>query len=270
MVVAVVNMGVLGPLVHGRAEVAVVRQPAGDDQFATARSSGYRGGAGVALQRVRRVKLLDVVTDFAGDAGGEAIPEAGEAEVDFIARDRFSRVGIPGLVGAALAAIAQQELTHAAHPVPPGLAQGQQLGRGERDGGGLSPDQVVAHRQLLGGQGVKDTHREPARPAMARGAREAFKGIFAGLRFGRNAVSRLSFKEPSDNSQQGSVPAVWGSVLVLALLAAVDPVRLGLTLLLISRPRPVQNLLAYGVGSPDSVYSHIGGSADAAARHTNV
>jgi Sap, sulfolipid-1-addressing protein len=63
---------------------------------------------------------------------------------------------------------------------------------------------------------------------------------------------------------------VWGSVLVLALLAAVDPVRLGLTLLLISRPRPVQNLLAYGVGSPDSVYSHIGGSADAAARHTNV
>ena len=166
MVVAVVNMGVLGPLVHGRAEVAVVRQPAGDDQFATARSSGYRGGAGVALQRVRRVKLLDVVTDFAGDAGGEAIPEAGEAEVDFIARDRFS--------------------------------------------------------------------------------------------------------EPADNSQQGSVPAVWGSVLVLALLAAVDPVRLGLTLLLISRPRPVQNLLAYGVGSPDSVYSHIGGSADAAARHTNV
>jgi hypothetical protein len=203
MVVAVVNMGVLGPLVHGRAEVAVVRQPAGDDQFATARSSGYRGGAGVALQRVRRVKLLDVVTDFAGDAGGEAIPEAGEAEVDFIARDRFSRVGIPGLVGAALAAIAQQELTHAAHPVPPGLAQGQQLGRGERDGGGLSPDQVVAHRQLLGGQGVKDTHREPARPAMARGAREAFKGIFAGLRFGRNAVSRLSFKRANRQQPTG-------------------------------------------------------------------
>ena len=97
------------------------------------------------------------------------------------------------MVGAALAAIAQQELTHAAHPVPPRLAQGQQLGRGERDGGGLGPDQVVAHRLLLGGQGVKDTHREPVRPAMARGAREAFEGIFAGLRFGRNAVSCLGF-----------------------------------------------------------------------------
>ncbi len=42
---------------------------------------------------------------------------------------------------------------------------------------------------------------------------------------------------------------MWDSLLVLALLAALDPVRLGITLLVISRPRPVQNLLAYGVGS---------------------
>jgi hypothetical protein len=41
---------------------------------------------------------------------------------------------------------------------------------------------------------------------------------------------------------------VWSSVLVLALLAALNPVRLGLALLVISRPRPVQNLLAYWVG----------------------
>jgi hypothetical protein len=41
---------------------------------------------------------------------------------------------------------------------------------------------------------------------------------------------------------------MWGSVLVLALLAALNPVRLGLALLVISRPRPVQNLLAYWVG----------------------
>jgi hypothetical protein len=34
-------------------QVAVVRQPAGDDEFAAAGSSGYRGGAGVALQRIR-------------------------------------------------------------------------------------------------------------------------------------------------------------------------------------------------------------------------
>jgi hypothetical protein len=38
-------------------------------------------------------------------------------------------------------------------------------------------------------------------------------------------------------------------VLAIALLEALNPVRLGITLLVVSRPRPVQNLLAYGVGS---------------------
>ncbi len=42
---------------------------------------------------------------------------------------------------------------------------------------------------------------------------------------------------------------MWGSVLVLALLAAFNPVRLAIVLLLISRPRPVKNLLAYWAGS---------------------
>ncbi|ORW02245.1 hypothetical protein AWC14_07270 [Mycobacterium kyorinense] len=41
---------------------------------------------------------------------------------------------------------------------------------------------------------------------------------------------------------------MWGSVLGLALLGALHPVRLGLTLLMISRPRPVLNLLAYWLG----------------------
>nr|WP_322857905.1 GAP family protein [Mycobacterium shigaense]MEA1124400.1 GAP family protein [Mycobacterium shigaense] len=41
---------------------------------------------------------------------------------------------------------------------------------------------------------------------------------------------------------------MWGSVLLLTLLAALDPARLSITLLLISRSRPVQNLLVYGVG----------------------
>lgn len=41
---------------------------------------------------------------------------------------------------------------------------------------------------------------------------------------------------------------MWGSVLGLALLTALNPVRLGLTLLVISRPRPVPNLLTYWVG----------------------
>jgi len=42
---------------------------------------------------------------------------------------------------------------------------------------------------------------------------------------------------------------MWGSVLIMALLIALNPLRLGLTLLLISRPRPVQNLFAYWVGN---------------------
>ena len=52
----------------------------------------------------------------------------------------------------------------------------------------------------------------------------------------------------TDKSQQDRVPAMWGSVLGLALLTALNPLRLGLALLIISRPRPVQNLLAYWVG----------------------
>jgi hypothetical protein len=42
---------------------------------------------------------------------------------------------------------------------------------------------------------------------------------------------------------------MWGPVLVMALLVALDPVRLGIILLVISRPRPVQNLFAYWVAS---------------------
>ena len=41
---------------------------------------------------------------------------------------------------------------------------------------------------------------------------------------------------------------MWGSVAALALPIAFDPVRLGVNLLLISRPRPAQNLLVYWVG----------------------
>jgi hypothetical protein len=41
---------------------------------------------------------------------------------------------------------------------------------------------------------------------------------------------------------------VWGSVGVLALILSLHPVRLGLLLLVLSRPRPVQNLLAFTVG----------------------
>ncbi len=42
---------------------------------------------------------------------------------------------------------------------------------------------------------------------------------------------------------------MWGSVLVMGLITGLDPMRIGVTLVVISRPRPVQNLLAYGVGN---------------------
>jgi hypothetical protein len=41
---------------------------------------------------------------------------------------------------------------------------------------------------------------------------------------------------------------VWGTVLVVAFIAACDPVRLSIALLLISRPRPMLNLLGYWLG----------------------
>lgn len=42
---------------------------------------------------------------------------------------------------------------------------------------------------------------------------------------------------------------MWGSVLVLSLPAALNPARLAITLLLTSRPRPVQNLFACWLGN---------------------
>jgi hypothetical protein len=42
---------------------------------------------------------------------------------------------------------------------------------------------------------------------------------------------------------------MWGSVLGMSLLAALNPVLLGIILVIISRPRPVQSLLAFWVGA---------------------
>jgi Sap, sulfolipid-1-addressing protein len=41
---------------------------------------------------------------------------------------------------------------------------------------------------------------------------------------------------------------MWGAVLVLALISAVEPVRIGITALLIARPEPMLNLLVYWLG----------------------
>src|ERR1700758_2381044 len=56
-------------------------------------------------------------------------------------------------------------------------------------------------------------------------------------------------EQPVGKSQTGSVAAVWTSVLGLALVAALHPLRIGIILLMISRPRPLQNLFAYWIGS---------------------
>ena len=42
---------------------------------------------------------------------------------------------------------------------------------------------------------------------------------------------------------------MWGPLLVLALVITINPVRLGIILLVLSRPRPMQNLLAYWFGT---------------------
>jgi Sap, sulfolipid-1-addressing protein len=42
---------------------------------------------------------------------------------------------------------------------------------------------------------------------------------------------------------------VWVTVLAIALIAALDPMRLGIAFLLISQPRPVRSLLAYWLGA---------------------
>lgn len=41
---------------------------------------------------------------------------------------------------------------------------------------------------------------------------------------------------------------MWGAVLVMALAAMLDPLRIGVTVLVISRPRPVRQLLAFWLG----------------------
>jgi hypothetical protein len=41
---------------------------------------------------------------------------------------------------------------------------------------------------------------------------------------------------------------MWATVLVFALMAATDPVRIGIAVLLVSRPRPLANLFAFWLG----------------------
>src|SRR5437660_1293925 len=49
-------------------------------------------------------------------------------------------------------------------------------------------------------------------------------------------------------AQQGNVLVMWGTVFLLALAAATDPIRLGIATVLITLPRPIVNLLAFWLG----------------------
>jgi hypothetical protein len=41
---------------------------------------------------------------------------------------------------------------------------------------------------------------------------------------------------------------MWSAVFLLSVVVAMDPVRIGITALLLSRPRPVLNLLVFWLG----------------------
>jgi hypothetical protein len=67
----------------------------------------------------------------------------------------------------------------------------------------------------------------------------------------RSSYSNLRINAPVAQRyppRQGSVPVMWGTVLVLALGAATDPLRLGTVIVLVSLRRPVHNLLACWLG----------------------
>jgi hypothetical protein len=155
-----------GPLLDGFAEVAVVGQAAGDEEFAATGASGDGGAACVALQRVRRGELIPVLADLAGDPGGETITQARHAQVDLAARERLPRVGVLDGVVAAGAGGAEQQFAHAAFPGAPLGVQQQQLGGGQADGPGFGAGQFGPHRQAWRGEGGGDAVGETGRPAV--------------------------------------------------------------------------------------------------------
>ena len=63
---------------------------------------------------------------------------------------------------------------------------------------------------------------------------------------GRNHPGDLKLINGQD--LHGIVSPMWGPLLMLALLTSINPVRLGLILLVLSRPRPILNLVAYSAG----------------------
>lgn len=72
-------------------------------------------------------------------------------------------------------------------------------------------------------------------------------------RFARSSIdiaARIGCEFPQENAPVSVVfGPVWGLLLAMAIMFAVNPVLLAVIVLMISRPRPVQNLAAYWLGS---------------------
>lgn len=66
-------------LLDGTAEIAVVREPARDDELGPSRAARDRRLARVALQRARRLERFAMIADLTGDHGGEPVTEARKA-----------------------------------------------------------------------------------------------------------------------------------------------------------------------------------------------
>ena len=86
--------------------------------------------------------------------------------------------------------------------------------------------------------------REMANEMLPCGVTDA--SIVRALGFAPNSPGR---REQTTKNRRGIVPAMWTSVLGLALLVSLHPVLIGTVVLLVSRPRPMQNLLAYWVAA---------------------
>jgi len=133
--------------VHRVGEVAVARDSLRNDQLAFSRAARDRGSAGVALQRVRRGELLEVVAELSGDSAGQTGTESGEAEVDLACRKGVGRVSV---VGVRVGWAAEQQLAHLPLPYPALRGDEQQLGGQQADSVDLGRDQVGRGDEVVG------------------------------------------------------------------------------------------------------------------------
>ena len=79
-----------GSLLDRVAQMTVAGEAGRDHQLVLARATGDGGLAGTALEPVGGGEHLGVVADLTGHPGGEAITEAGKAQVDLAASEPFT------------------------------------------------------------------------------------------------------------------------------------------------------------------------------------